>query len=72
MFDWVLNTLLISAVAHLLTYSGYKQEYTHQMKSLISFSWYLFSCIQTEYEDLFCKSQYSLRMLENTDLKNFK
>ena len=34
-----------------------------------SFSWSLFSCIPTEYRDLFHKSLYSVRIQENTDQK---
>ena len=35
-----------------------------------SFFWSVFSCIRTEYKDLRSKSQYSVRIQENTDEKN--
>ena len=36
------------------------------------FFWSLFSCIQTEFEDLQSKPPYLVQMRENTDQKNFK
>ena len=34
------------------------------------FFWFAFCRIQTEYEDLLCKSPHSVRIRENADLKN--
>ena len=44
------------------------------MKSvqLRSFFWSVFSCIQTEYRDLWSKSPYSVRIQENTDEKKLR
>ena len=37
-----------------------------------SFFWSVFSCIRTEYGDLWSKSLYSVRIWENTDQKNLR
>ena len=37
-----------------------------------SFLWSLFSCIRTEYGDLWSKSPYSVQMQENTDQKKLR
>ena len=46
---------------------------THCMKSvrIWSFSWPVFSGIQTEYREILCISLYSVQMRENTDQKNY-
>ena len=36
------------------------------------FFWSIFSCIWTEYRDLFRKSPYSIRIQENTDQKKLR
>ena len=50
----------------------YSPEKYHCVKSvqILSFFWFVFSCIRTEYGDLLGNFLYSVRIQENTDQKN--
>ena len=65
--------IILWPVNKLLQDRGY-QIRTHYVKSVQrrSFFWSVFSCIQTEYGDLLCKSPYSVQIQENTDQKNLR
>ena len=39
---------------------------------VLSFSWFVFSCIRTEYENLQSKSPYLVQTQENTDQKKLR
>ena len=49
----------------------YRIQYV-KIVQIRSFSWSVFSCIQTEYGDLLYKSPYSVRMHEHTDQKKLR
>ena len=46
----------------------------HYMKivQMLSFFWFVFSCISTEYRNLRSKSQYSVQVRENADQKKLR
>ena len=64
MFGRVLNTPQTCVVLH----------FSHCVKSvqIRSFSWYVFSCIRSEYGDLLRKSSDSVRIRKNTDQKKLR
>ena len=66
------NLFIISAPFDLTL--GILNPNNHCVKSvqIRSCFWSVFSCIRTEYGDLFRKSPYLVRIQENVDQKNFR